>query len=152
MATDTTLQERQDTQGKPDQGPTHGVTPHLTIAGRRGREAAEFYKQAFGADQAMPPHLADDGERIMHAHLRINGGSVMLNDEFPEYGECGAGGTPGAVTLHLQVDDADRWFERATGAGATVTMPLADQFWGDRYGQLKDPFGHSWSIGAPSRK
>jgi PhnB protein len=55
------------------------------------------------------------------------------------------------VTLHLQVDDADRWFDRATGAGATVTMPIADQFWGDRYGQIKDPFGHSWSIGAPVR-
>jgi PhnB protein len=153
MVTDTGIVERPETsEGKPDQGPTNGVTPHLTIGGRRGREAIDFYKKAFGADEAMPPHMADDKERIMHAHLRINGGSVMLNDEFPEYGECGAAGTPGAVTLHLQVDDADRWFERATQAGATVTMPLADQFWGDRYGQVKDPFGHSWSIGAPSRK
>lgn len=135
-----------------DQGPTNGVTAHLTIAGRRAREAIEFYKKAFGAVEAMPPHAAEDGVRIMHAHLRLNGGSVMLNDEFPEYGECGAGGTPGAVTLHLQVDDADRWFDRATQAGANVTMPLEDQFWGDRYGQLKDPFGHSWSIGAPAKK
>ena len=132
-----------------DQGPMGGVTPHLTIKDRRGHEAIAFYKAAFGAEEAMPPHLAQDGERIMHAHLRINGGSVMLNDEFPEYGECGAAGTPAAVTLRLQVDDADRWFNRALEAGASPTMPLADQFWGDRYGQIKDPFGHSWSIGAP---
>jgi PhnB protein len=133
----------------PDQGPSGGVTPHLTIKDRRGHDAVAFYKAAFGAMEAMPPHLAEDGERIMHAHLRINGGSVMLNDEFPEYGECGAGSTPGGVTLHLQVTDADEVWNRATQAGATPTMPLGDQFWGDRYGQLKDPFGHSWSIGAP---
>jgi len=132
-----------------DQGPAGGVTPHLTITDKRAKEAIDFYKTAFDAGEAMPPHMADDGERIMHAHLRINGGSVMLNDDFPEYSGCGAAGAPAAVTLHLQVDDADRWFKRATGAGATVTMPLADQFWGDRYGQVKDPFGHSWSIGAP---
>ena len=133
----------------PDQGPAGGVTPHLTIKDRRGHEAIAFYKAAFGAEEAMPPHLADDGERIMHAHLRINGGSVMLNDEFPEYGACGAGSAPGGVTLHLQVGDADQIGSRALKAGATATMPLADQFWGDRYGQIKDPFGHSWSIGAP---
>ncbi|HEY0117114.1 MAG TPA: VOC family protein [Allosphingosinicella sp.] len=135
-----------------DQGPATGVTPHLTIRDRRGHEAVAFYKAAFGAEEAMPPHLAEDGERIMHAHLRINGGSVMMNDDFPEYGGCGAAGTPAGTTLHLQVDDADRWFERATAAGAAVTMPLADQFWGDRYGQVKDPFGHSWSIGAPAKR
>lgn len=132
----------------PDQGPMNGVTAHLTIGGRRAAEAIDFYKRAFGAEEAMPPVKAQDGERIMHAHLKVNGGSIMLNDDFPEYG----GGLPGApvgVTLHLQVDDADRWFERATQAGATVTMPLGDQFWGDRYGQVKDPFGHSWSIGSP---
>jgi PhnB protein len=134
----------------PDQGPHGGVTPHLTIADRRAKEAIHFYEQAFGAEAAMAPHLAEDGERVMHAHLRINGGSVMLNDDFPEFG--GTAGTPAAVTLHLQVDDADHWFERAIKAGATPTMPLADQFWGDRYGQLKDPFGHSWSIGAPVKR
>jgi PhnB protein len=133
-----------------DQGPTNGVTPHLTIADKRAAEAIDFYRRAFAAEEAMPAMKADDGERIMHAHLRINGGSVMLNDDFPEY--TGGVSMPGAVTLHLQVDDADRWFERATAAGASVTMPLADQFWGDRYGQVKDPFGHSWSIGAPVRK
>jgi PhnB protein len=120
------------------------------MTGRRAAEAIRFYEQAFGAEQAMPPMVADDGERIMHAHLRINGGSVMLNDDFPEYGY--AAGEPQAVTLHLQVDDADRWFERAVQAGATISMPLADQFWGDRYGQVKDPFGHSWSVGSSPKK
>lgn len=127
-----------------------GVIPHLTIGDKRGKEAVDFYKNAFGAEQAMEAHMADDGERIMHAHLTINGGAVMLNDDFPEYG--GAAGAPAAVTLHLQVDDADTWFRRALDAGATETMPLSDQFWGDRYGQVKDPFGHSWSIGAPVKK
>ena len=139
-------------QDNPAQDEMPGVTPHLTIGDKRAKEAIDFYKTAFDAEEAMPPHMADDGERIMHSHLKINGGSVMLNDDFPEYGGCGAAGAPAAVTLHLQVEDADRWFERATGAGATVTMPLADQFWGDRYGQVKDPFGHSWSIGAPVKQ
>lgn len=141
-----------------NQGPTNGVTPHLTILDRRGHEAVAFYKAAFGAEEAMPPHLAgavpgmaEGDDRIMHAHLKINGGSLMLNDAFPEYTPDAAdlGAIPAHTTLHLQVDDADAWFARALAAGAIVTMPLSDQFWGDRYGQVKDPFGHSWSIGAP---
>ena len=158
---DTALDERPGTSaGKPEQGPTTGVTPHLTIPDRRAQEAITFYKAAFGAEEAMPARLAGDEHgpmnlptddtRVMHAHLKINGGSVMLNDDFPEFG--GATAAPAAVALHLQVDDADRWFERATKAGATVAMPLADQFWGDRYGQVKDPFGHTWSIGGPVKK
>jgi PhnB protein len=132
---------------QPDQGPTTGVTPHLTIRDSRAAEAVDFYKAAFGAEEKMRMP-AQDGKRLMHVHLVINGGSVMMNDDFPEY-RGGASPEPASVTLHLQVDDADAWFDRATKAGATVTMPLADQFWGDRYGQVKDPFGHSWSIGAP---
>lgn len=140
------------------QGPTTGVTPHLTILDRRAGEAIAFYERAFAAEQAMPPMkaggvpgMAEDDDRVMHAHLKINGGSLMLNDAFPEFTEGAAdhGAIPAHTTLHLQVDDADAWFERATAAGAEVTMPLADQFWGDRYGQVKDPFGHSWSIGGP---
>lgn len=140
-----------------DQGPTAGVTPHLTILDRRALEAVAFYEKAFGAEQAMPPHLAgavpgmaEDDDRVMHAHLKINGGSLMLNDAFPEYTQdkSDRDAIPAHTTLHLQVDDADAWFERAVAAGATVTMPLDDMFWGDRYGQLKDPFGHSWSIGS----
>lgn len=135
----------------PDQGPTNGLTPHLTITGNRARDAIAFYEKAFGAEQAMEPYLADDGKRIMHAHLKINGGHLMLNDDFPEY-RGSAAPDAGPVTLHLQVDDADAWFARATEAGASVAMPIGDQFWGDRYGQVTDPFGQTWSIGSPIRK
>lgn len=133
-----------------NQGPVTGLTPHLQIGDSRGAEAVAFYAAAFGAvEQARM--LADDGKRLMHAHLIINGASLMLHDEFPEYvpPEQADGGPPRGVVLHLQVDDADAWFARAVAAGAGVKMPLADQFWGDRYGQLVDPFGHSWGIGAP---
>jgi PhnB protein len=131
----------------PEQGPTGGLTPHISIGDRRAREAVDFYERAFAAERAMEPMPAQDGERIMHAHLRINGGSLMLADDFPEHGH--APQTPGAVMLHLQVDDADAWFDRAVTAGATPLMPPTDMFWGDRYGQIRDPFGHSWSIGSP---
>ncbi len=131
------------------QGPAGGVTAHLTIRDRRAAEAIDFYKRAFGAETAMDPFLAEDGERIMHAHLLINGGHLMLNDDFPEYGGGGEA-APGGLTLHLQVADADAAWARAIEAGASEIMPLADQFWGDRYGQLRDPFGFRWSIGAPA--
>ena len=129
------------------QGPTGGVTPHLSIRGRRGAEAIDFYTAAFGAREVhrMP---SDDG-RIMHSHLAVNGGSLMLHDEFPEYAGDQQSGEPEGVTLHLQLEDADSLWQQAIGAGATVVMPLEDQFWGDRYGVLKDPFGHRWSLGAP---
>jgi PhnB protein len=120
-----------------------GVMPYLTVTG--GKAAVDFYRQAFGAEE-FARHYADDGERILNAHLGVNGGSIMLSDDFPEFhGNVGAP-PPAGVVLHLQVDDADRWWARAVEAGCTVLMPLADQFWGDRYGQLKDPFGHTWSI------
>jgi PhnB protein len=129
------------------QGPTSGVTPHLTIPGRGGEAAIAFYSRAFGAKE-LHRHLAEDGERLMHAHLLINGGSVMLHDEFPEYdGEQNI--EPRGVTLHLQVDDPDEWWARALLADAVPVMPMADQFWGDRYGKVRDPFGHCWSIGGP---
>jgi PhnB protein len=127
-------------------GTMAGVIPHLTIGGGRATEAIDFYTRAFGAEE-LGRHMAEDGKRVMHCHLRINGGSLMLNDDFPEW--TGGVGVPAAVTLHLQTDDPDRWFARATEAGASVAMPLADQFWGDRYGQVTDPFGHRWSIGGP---
>ena len=150
--------------GDPDQGPTGGVTPHLTIPDRRCREAMAFYKRALGAEQPMPPMVAGDmpdmgdggpsmtgDTRVMHAHLRINGGSLMLNDAFPEFVAEGDRdtGKPAWTTLHLQEDDADAWFDRAVAAGATAKMPPSDMFWGDRYGQLRDPFGFTWSIGGP---
>ena len=132
-----------------NQGPTGGVAAHLTIRDGRGDEAVRFYEKAFGAKEEMR-HLADDGKRLMHAHLTINGGSLMLNDDFPEFREGGGDvPAPGGVTLHIQVPDADAVWGNALAAGATVKFPLEDQFWGDRYGQLEDPFGFIWSIGGP---
>ena len=95
-------------------------------------------------------NLAEDGERLLHSRLLINGGLVMLSDEFPEYGDE-ADIVPRGLALHLQVDDADEWWNRALTAGAVPLMPLADQFRGDRYGRVMDPFGHIWSIAAPIR-
>lgn len=134
----------------PNQGPTTGLTPHITIRDKRAKEAIDFYKAAFGATE-MTRMPAQDGERLMHAHLLINGASLMLNDDFPEYrgGADVGSGPPLGVTQHLQVDDADAWFDRAIKAGAAVAMPLQDMFWGDRYGQVSDPFGYRWSIAHP---
>jgi len=133
--------------------PTSGLTPHIQIGERRAAEAIEFYKSAFGATE-MRRQLADDGERLMHAHLHINGASLMLHDEFPEYvGPADVdSGTPRGLTLHLQVDDADAWFDRAVASGARAVMPVQDMFWGDRYGQITDPFGYRWSIANPLPK
>ena len=130
------------------QGPTSGLTPHLSIGGGRAAEAIDFYTAAFGAEELMRMPT-DDGSRLMHAHLRVNGASLMMADDFPEY-TGHAAGPPDGVTLHLQVQDADAAWQRALGAGATVKMELADQFWGDRYGRVQDPFGHTWSIGGPA--
>jgi PhnB protein len=124
----------------------HRVTAHLTV--RDGAAMIDFYKKAFGAvenSRASGP----DGKLIMHAMLRIGDSIVFLNDEFPEMGAqspLALKGTP--VTLHLSVEDADAQFQQALAAGAEVVMPLADQFWGDRYGIVKDPSGHHWSIGS----
>lgn len=121
-----------------------GLIPHLVVDGAAA--AIDFYAKAFEAEE-VGRHPAEDGKRLMHAHLRINGRDLFLCDFFPEFGMGTK--TPACVTLHLAVDDADAWWERAMAAGCTVVMPLDDQFWGDRYGKLKDPFGHDWSIGAP---
>jgi PhnB protein len=121
----------------------HSVTPHLICAG--AAKAIEFYKAAFGAtEQARLP--GPDG-RIMHAAILIGDSTVMLVDEMPEWGALGPKALKGSpVTIHLNVDNADRVVERAVQAGAKVTMPVADQFWGDRYGKIEDPFGHHWSV------
>ena len=127
----------------------HTVTPHLSVRG--AADAIEFYKQAFGAREIFR-HAMPDSQRIGHAEIRIGDSKVFLNDEFPEMG-CSSpqslGGSP--VTLHLQVEDVDALFDQAVKAGATVVMPVQDQFWGDRYGMLADPFGHRWSIGSHVR-
>ena len=119
------------------------VTPHLVCEG--AADAIEFYKKAFDAVEngRMP---APDG-KIMHAQIRIGDSVVMLVDAFPDMGALGPKALKGSpVTIHLYVEDADKTFEQAVAAGATARMPPADMFWGDRYGQIVDPFGHIWSI------
>jgi len=114
----------------------------------------EFYKQAFGAEE-IARHPAPDGKRLMHAQMLIGGQMVYLADDFPEYcdGKAqnpkGLGGTP--VTIHRYVEDCDAAIIRAAHAGATVKMPAADMFWGDRYGVVTDPFGHNWSFATHQR-
>lgn len=124
-----------------------GLIPHLVCD--PCADAIEFYKKAFGAEEIdrLP---APDGKRIMHAALQIGGRRLFLADDFPEY--CGGksqspkglGGTP--VTIHRYVEDCDAAMRRAQQAGATVKMPATNMFWGDRYGVVIDPFGHTWSF------
>ena len=121
----------------------HSVTPHLVCEGAAA--AIEFYKKAFSAVETA--RMPGPNNRLMHAAVRIGDSTIMLADDFPEYGGLGPKALKGSpVTLHLYVNDADAVFAQAVAAGATVKMPLADMFWGDRYGQVTDPFGHHWSI------
>jgi len=112
-------------------------------------EAIEFYKRAFGAEEIgrMPMPGPNGQVKLGHAELQIGNSRLFLADEFPEYGSTGPNGKS-PVSIHLYVTDADTAFSRAVEAGATVSMPLADMFWGDRFGKLVDPFGHHWSIAA----
>ena len=121
----------------------HSVTPHLVCAG--AAEAIEFYKKAFDAVETS--RLPGPAGKLMHASVRIGDSAVMLVDEAPEWGMLGPKSLNGSpVTIHLYVDAVDAVVARAVEAGAKVTMPVADMFWGDRYGVLEDPFGHHWSI------
>ncbi|WP_036168507.1 VOC family protein [Massilia sp. 9096] len=127
----------------------HSVTPHLVCAG--AAQAIAFYTQAFGAVELG--RMATPDGRIAHAEIRIGDARIMLADHFPEYGSrdpLALQGTP--VYLHLYVPDADAAWDQAIAAGAAPTMPLADAFWGDRYGQVQDPFGHRWSIAMRQRE
>lgn len=124
------------------------LIPHMTI-NDNAKAAIDFYRKAFGAEE-VSRHDAEDKKRLMHAHIKVNGHDLFLMDAFPEYGTPIT--QPAGVMLALRVDDPDKWWERATQAGATVIMPLDDQFWGDRWGLLSDPYGHQWSISAPSKK
>jgi PhnB protein len=129
------------------------VSPMLTVSD--GAAAIDFYVKAFDAEE-LGRVPGPDGKKLFHAALRINGSLVMLNDDFPEMNE-GKSATPEAlggspVTIHLTVTDVDKKFQKAVDAGATVVMPLDDMFWGDRYGELRDPFGHLWSMGQPVRE
>lgn len=120
-----------------------GVAPYLALDG--AIRASDFYKRAFAAEE-IGRHPPDESGRTMHVHLYVNGGSLMLCDPYPEHGYPLQ--TPQAFTLHLQVEDADQWWNRAVAAGCQIEMPLQLMFWGDRYGLLRDPFGVRWSIGA----
>ena len=126
----------------------HSLSPHLVCAG--AADAIEFYKKAFGAVEMIRVPGRDG--RLMHGCVSINGSSVMLVDEMPQCGVLSPKSlkaTP--VTIHLVVPDVDKAVDRAVKAGATVVMPVADMFWGDRYGQIEDPFGHRWSLATPQR-
>lgn len=126
----------------------HTITPHLICAG--ASDAIEFYRKAFGAvELSRMPGL--DG-KLMHASIRIGDSVIMLNEEMPEWGSFGPKHLKGSpVTIHLYVENVDALFEQAVRAGAKVTMPIDDMFWGDRYGKLEDPCGHQWSIGTHVR-
>lgn len=122
----------------PDEYP--GATPYLTVRG--ADRAIEFYKAAFGATEVA--RLAPGG-RVMHAELRIGHAPIMLTEEMPEYGAVSPltlGGSGSSAVIF--VAGVDAFFARAIAAGCTEVMPVADQFWGDRMGCLKDPFGHNW--------
>ena len=122
----------------------HTITPFMTV--RDAARAIEFYKQAFGAKE-KGVMKGPDG-KVMHAELVIGDSIIMLADEFPEFGSLSPQSTGGSgMGLHIYIEDVDSAFDRAVKAGATVEMPVADMFWGDRYGKLRDPFGHKWSIG-----
>jgi PhnB protein len=123
------------------------LIPHLTV--NDASAAIDFYTKAFGATE-LARHLVPNSSKIMHASMQIADNVFFLNDDFPEM--CGGksstpqafGGSP--ITLNLQVDDAQAMWDKAVASGATVEMPLALQFWGDKYGRLIDPFGQLWSI------
>ncbi|MGO9567002.1 MAG: VOC family protein [Desulfomonilaceae bacterium] len=121
----------------------HTVTPYLVVSDAAG--AIDFYKQAFGAEELF--RLEGPPGKIGHAEIKIGDSIIMLADEM-ESGNCRSpqslGGT--AVNILLYVKDVDHVFNQAVSAGAKVAMPLDDMFWGDRYGQVTDPFGHSWSL------
>jgi uncharacterized glyoxalase superfamily protein PhnB len=124
-----------------------GPCPYLSVS--NAGKAADYYVAALGAKEVMrmPP---DDKGRYMHIHLVINGGSLMLADAFPEHGHPLE--KPAGFTLHLQVPDVDAAFDKAVKVGGEVVLPVQDMFWGDRYGQFRDPFGVLWSMGAPLKK
>ena len=136
------------TNVKPIPEGMHSLTPHLMCAG--ASDAIAFYVRAFGAVEEM--RLPGPQGRLMHAMIRIGDSALMLVDESPEQGIFGPKSLNGSpVTIHLFVEDVDATVARAVAAGATITMPLADMFWGDRYARLDDPFWHHWSVATHTR-
>ena len=126
----------------------HTITPHMII--KNAAEAIEFYKKAFGA-QELARHMMPDAQLVMHATLKIGDSMLMVVDEFPEGQGCPGWVSPQTnkgitMSLHLYVEDVDALYNQAVAAGCTPNMPPMDAFWGDRYGQVIDPYGHFWSI------
>lgn len=113
------------------------ITPHITVS--NGSEAIEFYKAAFGAEEVSVSRTPDG--KVLHADLQIGDSHLFLNDPFGP-----PGSEPAGMTIHLWVNDVDKAWQRALDAGAKVAMELSNQFWGDRYGHVTDPFGHRWSL------
>ena len=125
------------------------LIPHLVVNG--GMKAVDYYQAALGAEVLRVAPDPQGSGRLFHAHLTVRGADLMLCDDFPEHcgGVARAPHGPSPVTIHLCVPDADAAIARAAAAGATVTMPADDMFWGDRYGKVTDPFGHEWSFSHP---
>lgn len=121
----------------------HSVTPYLCV--KNAKQAIEFYKKAFGAQERYTLPTPDG--KIMHGEFQIGDSVIMINDEMPEMNHLSPETRGGATAhFHLFVEDVDTAFDKAVKAGCTVTQPLSNMFWGDRYGRLTDPFGHLWSI------
>ena len=137
------LHEHDNMYEKPAPSGYHTLTPALTV--RDGKAAVDFYQRAFGATVRHVMEMPDG--KVMHAELQVGDSVLMLSDEFPDWGAFAPqsiGGT--ASSLNVYVDDVDTVFGQAVAAGATVIHPLTNQFWGDRMGNLLDPFGHKWSV------
>ncbi|GAA5179020.1 VOC family protein [Rugosimonospora acidiphila] len=123
-----------------------GVTAQLTVSDANA--AVRFYRTVFGADELLR-NVGPDG-RIMHCELLVNGGRLFVHDDYsPARDQTPTALGGAAVTLHMYVDDVDAVFAGAIAAGATELKAPADQFWGDRYAMLRDPFGHAWSLATP---
>ena len=120
----------------------HSITPHLSVKG--AAEFIDFLKRAFGAVELT--RMPGPGGRIMHASVRIGDSILMFSDFFPEFGSPAPTEGHWPLVLNLYVEDADETFAQALAAGCQVTMPLSDQFWGDRYGHVRDQFGFTWAI------
>lgn len=144
-----TVETTTATDFHPDPAVMKGVIPYLGMDGRAA-EAAEFYVRAFGARDIGRFPDQDNPGRFMHVQVEINGGCVMMTD----CRDPSAKESPKPQGMHLQliVADGDKWWARAVEAGCTVTVPFERQFWGDRWGMLRDPFGIDWSVGEPGKQ
>lgn len=121
----------------------HSLTPHIVVTD--AAQAIDFYKKAFGA-QEVTRMSTPDGKAIMHAQMKVGNSTLMMGGEFPPHCLSPKSRGGSSVTLHFYVENADAAFERAVKAGCNVRMPIADMFWGDRYGVVEDPFGHVWAL------